>query len=1454
MKRLRIIGLTVAFSILFFGMVFVSLSWAMWQFTDSGQNLGSSASWYAALGDLDGDGDLDAFVANFYEQPNTVWLNDGSGAFTDRGESLGSSHSFDAALGDLDGDGDLDGFVANFYDQPNTVWLNGGPVPGPPGPFGPSGQSLGSSRSAGVALGDLDGDGDLDAFVANSAQPNTVWLNDGMAYFTDSGQDLGSSDSYGVALGDLDGDGDLDALVANHGTSSGQPNTVWLNDGSGNFTDSGQDLGSLFSLDVALGDLDGDGDLDAFVANYYAGSGQSNTVWLNDGSGTFTDSGQYLGISASSDLALGDVDGDGDLDAFVANFSGEPNRVWLNDGSGTFTDSGQSLGSSDSRGVALGDLDGDGDLDAFVANFYDQPNRVYENVYESMACQCDLNHDGKCDMLDWLLFGEDWGRTDCNEPGPEPCECDLNGDGKCDMLDWLLFGQDWGRTDCAPSLRVWAPRGGESLTAGTRYDITWSGSASITEVDIELSLDSGATYPITVAEATPNDGTYTWGPVPFHDPGKLSSTCKIRIKDSTNPSTIFDESDGVFALAEAASAMTIGQLFEMNDELASDPDGVEQDSDGDGLYDNVELYLGTDPLHWDSDRDGFEDYWETWGDDPEDPILDFDTDGKIAPLDNDDDDDDLNDGRSMDSDGDGIPNYLEIYGFVYTSGPLVYYPWHGDITVDYYKTNPHQSSTDQDQYSDSMEVTKDNMDLTVASPGDNPMIAAFPNFIVKLTDYTVELNSIITETDGTVHTDSSSWQHTIEESTSVTDEWYWEVTREVSCSLTDFGVSVSASYGESHSTTHTRGTATSKGGEMSDAVEWSQATSTNPSEAAKIKLNLRVRNVGTCIAQNIRLTLNLQLGDENIATLTHPPAPDTIPRLLVNDYYDWVSDWVMLTIDELRALRTGVPVTIEVASVSADVVKKVGEEYLVVGDWGTYFAAAESTSAHLFLDLGDGNTTEHVVYAGETDWEPVVTLRDAIIWAANGEEDPVDGPIVRFYQPDGTLGDAAPLEGWYFSLDTDTYANIQSYLQDPGFNLFDTVLKPHTIVVAKAPPMDPTPRIHWAEISPRQGIVKAYVDDYFFSQNLLTVYFVDKNGERHLMTWNEDELYYACTCPTDYFRDGTEKIVARNLMYDPDDPATWKWETELPGSEMVYVPVWENPYFGSFDTPGNAYGVFVLGDYAYVADSFSGLQVIDVSDPANPSLVGTCDTPGWANDVLVLGDYAYVADRASGLQVIDVSNPENPTPVGSCDTLETALGVFVQGGYAYVAYGPSVMPYTPSGIQVIDVSDPENPTPVGSCDTLETALGVFVQGGYAYVGTFSFPTGFLVIDVDPESPKYLTIVGSCDTFGGPVFVQGDYAYVADEEIGLQVIDISNPENPSWVSRLNTSGAYDVFVQGGYAYVAEGSGIQVIDVSNPENPVSVGSHDTLGSAHGVFVSGDYTAYVADGSSGLQVIGF
>ncbi len=349
-------------------------------FAESGQNYSDTSSWHVAVGDIDGDNDLDIFIAKCESDPSDkILLNDGHGFFTYSGQSFGSTQSYGVALGDLDGDGDLDAFITKRT-SPDEVWLNDGN-----GNFTNSGQSLDNPYSFNVTLGDVDGDGDLDAFIATVNFSNKLLFNDGSGQFTDSGQDFGNSVCPDIALGDLDGDGDLDAFFA---MPYGVPDEVWLNDGDGNFTNSGQAVGNTGSWSVDLGDVDGDGDLDAYVANADDDPANcGNGVWLNDGNGNFTDSGQNLGNSASLSVVLADFDGDYDLDAFVINFansatSDQPNKLWLNDGNGNFTDSGQNIGNFSSMALGVGDFDSDGDMDAFVANRNFQSSKVWFNCID----------------------------------------------------------------------------------------------------------------------------------------------------------------------------------------------------------------------------------------------------------------------------------------------------------------------------------------------------------------------------------------------------------------------------------------------------------------------------------------------------------------------------------------------------------------------------------------------------------------------------------------------------------------------------------------------------------------------------------------------------------------------------------------------------------------------------------------------------------------------------------------------------------------------------------------------------------------------------------------------------------------------------------------------------------------------------------------------------------------
>lgn len=332
-----------------------------------------------ALGDLDGDGDADALVGN-YAEATTVWLNDGTGAFAQHptNASFGWQETEKVVVGDLDADGDLDAIVCR-RSMTQHVWLNSGAAVFT---AHPTIAEFSTSNPLDVVLGDLDGDGDLDALVTHgTGAAGSVWLNGGSGDFTAHPvtPTFGTAASgESAALGDIDGDGDLDAVIANEDE---EPETVWVNDGSGNFAShpTTPEFGQEQSRAVALGDLDGDGDLDAIVAN----ENDLETVWRNDGSGNFSAhpvTPSFDAGVANYAVALGDLDGDGDLDTAIADWAGgsDPARIWRNDGAGNFTAFGN-YSTDYNADVAFADLDGDADLDVMTAHSFGIAESVWLN-------------------------------------------------------------------------------------------------------------------------------------------------------------------------------------------------------------------------------------------------------------------------------------------------------------------------------------------------------------------------------------------------------------------------------------------------------------------------------------------------------------------------------------------------------------------------------------------------------------------------------------------------------------------------------------------------------------------------------------------------------------------------------------------------------------------------------------------------------------------------------------------------------------------------------------------------------------------------------------------------------------------------------------------------------------------------------------------------------------------
>jgi hypothetical protein len=301
---------------------------------------------------------------------------------------------------------------------------------------------------------------------------------------------------------------------------------------------------------------------------------------------------------------------------------------------------------------------------------------------------------------------------------------------------------------------------------------------------------------------------------------------------------------------------------------------------------------------------------------------------------------------------------------------------------------------------------------------------------------------------------------------------------------------------------------------------------------------------------------------------------------------------------------------------------------------------------------------------------------------------------------------------------------------------------------------------------------------------------------------------------------------------------------------------------GATDTPGIPWGVFVQGDYAYIADR-GRITIVDKSVPTTPWVRSSLNSgpPVAALGVFVRDTVAYLnpIGLGSSFVTVSVSNPDSlyildwiiVSPSGGLPP----TGVITVDTITYLAIGDD-------GLMMIDVSSPTSIDTIRSYNTPGLALDLSLKDTLVYIADFD---SLQIINVvDPLFPVRVGAVGMPNGCQG-IHVRDNLAYlVCQSSTGndgsLQIVDISNPSIPQIIGNINNINGdpVDVHVQGTNAYVTASDhflpnvegGVRIIDISDSTNPILVASYETPGDPRGIFVEFPYI-YVADQDS-LQIL--
>lgn len=263
----------------------------------------------------------------------------------------------------------------------------------------------------------------------------------------------------------------------------------------------------------------------------------------------------------------------------------------------------------------------------------------------------------------------------------------------------------------------------------------------------------------------------------------------------------------------------------------------------------------------------------------------------------------------------------------------------------------------------------------------------------------------------------------------------------------------------------------------------------------------------------------------------------------------------------------------------------------------------------------------------------------------------------------------------------------------------------------------------------------------------------------------------------------------------------------------------------------------------------------------NMTQVGKYDTPGYAEGVgvTVISPYTacFVADGPAGMEILNMNIPTAPTLISSIATSGNAINVTTgQINSDYYAF----LSCDNQGLYIIKVTSPTNPV----VDTILSFSNNRVLCSYfdvtnknLYIGTYN---GIMFIYSLANLPGQVTQIGNYQTYGAvpimSITLNSTLAYLAEGNIGLEIVNVASPPNPSIISGFPANGLFfnDVKVFGLYAYIAAGDRLINLNINNPFSPQFVSSYSNGNAGYYSLSVNSVDVYAAEGSNGTEILSY